>query len=67
VHKTQDGGTVLAYTTLWQEAAEVVSIDPTAWYRKVYRWGQTNLTEVDPIRYDVGWWRETGGGPAFRA
>lgn len=39
-------------------AAEVVSIDPTAWYRKVYRWGQTNLTEVDPIRYDASRWRE---------
>lgn len=28
------------------------------WYRKTYRWGQTNINEKDPIRYDVGWWRE---------
>jgi hypothetical protein len=35
-----------------------VSIDATPWYRRVYRWGQTNLTEVDPIRYDASWWRE---------
>jgi hypothetical protein len=28
------------------------------WYRRTYRWGQTNLTEVDPIRYDAAWWRE---------
>ena len=28
------------------------------WYRCTYRWGQTNLTEIDPIRYDDGWWRE---------
>jgi hypothetical protein len=28
------------------------------WYRRTYRWGQTNLTEVDPIRYDADWWRE---------
>jgi hypothetical protein len=28
------------------------------WYRRTYRWGQTNLTEIDPIRYDDGWWRE---------
>ena len=28
------------------------------WYRRVYRWGQTNLTERDPIRYDGDWWRE---------
>lgn len=27
------------------------------WYRRVYRWGQTNLTELDPVRYDAGWWR----------
>ncbi|QIN83286.1 Tat pathway signal protein [Rubrobacter tropicus] len=27
------------------------------WYRSTYRWGQTNLTEVDPVRYDEGWWR----------
>ena len=30
----------------------------TPWYRRTYRWGQTNLTEVDPIRYDAAWWRE---------
>ena len=28
------------------------------WYRKTYRWGQTNITEKDPIRYDIPWWRE---------
>jgi len=28
------------------------------WYRRTYRWGQTNLTEIDPIRYDAAWWRE---------
>lgn len=28
------------------------------WYRRTYRWGQTNLTEIDPIRYDADWWRE---------
>jgi hypothetical protein len=28
------------------------------WHRRVYRWGQTNLTEVDPIRYDGAWWRD---------
>ncbi len=26
------------------------------WYRHVYRWGQTNLTEIDPVRYDAEWW-----------
>lgn len=28
------------------------------WYRKAYRWGQTNINEKDPNRYDIGWWRE---------
>ena len=28
------------------------------WFRRVSRWGQTNITEIDPQRYDIGWWRE---------
>jgi hypothetical protein len=28
------------------------------WYRRVCRWGQTNITERDPVRYDIAWWRE---------
>lgn len=27
------------------------------WYERVSRWGQTNLTEIDPVRYDSDWWR----------
>ncbi|HWA10020.1 MAG TPA: alpha-amylase family protein [Opitutaceae bacterium] len=27
------------------------------WYRRALRWGQTNITEIDPTRYDVAWWR----------
>ena len=27
------------------------------WYRRTQRWGQTNLTEIDPSRYDKQWWR----------
>jgi Hypothetical glycosyl hydrolase 6 len=30
----------------------------TPWYRTAVRWGQTNITERDPTRYDIGWWRE---------
>lgn len=30
----------------------------TPWYRRTYRWGQTNITEKDPDRYDIGWWRD---------
>ena len=28
------------------------------WFRRVYRWGQTNITERDPTRYDIAWWRD---------
>jgi Hypothetical glycosyl hydrolase 6 len=28
------------------------------WYRTALRWGQTNLVEIDPQRYDDHWWRE---------
>ncbi len=27
------------------------------WYRRTFRWGQTNITERDPVRYDIAWWR----------
>ena len=30
----------------------------TPWYRRTLRWGQTNITEKDPVRYDISWWRE---------
>lgn len=29
----------------------------TPWYRRITRWGQTNITEKDPDRYDITWWR----------
>ena len=28
------------------------------WYRTTLRWGQTNITELDPTRYDIPWWRD---------
>jgi hypothetical protein len=27
------------------------------WYRRTFRWGQTNITEADVGRYDIPWWR----------
>lgn len=29
----------------------------TPWYRRTLRWAQANLTESDPLRCDVAWWR----------
>src|SRR6478735_10330453 len=34
------------------------SAAPAPWYRRTLRWGQTNITEIDPSRYDIPWWRE---------
>jgi hypothetical protein len=28
------------------------------WYRRVTRWGQTNISEKDPKNYDIAWWRK---------
>jgi len=27
------------------------------WFRRLTRWGQTNITEKDPLTYDIEWWR----------
>ncbi len=27
------------------------------WYKRITRWGQTNITEKDPAHYDIDWWR----------
>src|SRR5437588_3228936 len=41
-----------------QTGAPVRADASTPWYRRVCRWGQTNITERDPVRYDIPWWRE---------
>ncbi|WP_165972342.1 alpha-amylase family protein [Paenibacillus piri] len=28
------------------------------WYRRTYRWGQTNLTEMDPVYCEMAMWKE---------
>ena len=27
------------------------------WYKRICRWGQINLNELDPQHYDIAWWR----------
>lgn len=34
------------------------STQDVPWYRRALRWGQTNITEKDALRYDLAWWRE---------
>lgn len=38
-------------------AAAAQKAGSVPWYRRAYRWGQTNITEKDPVRYDIDWWR----------
>jgi len=39
-------------------AAAPAAAAATPWYRRAVRWGQTNINELDPTRYDIPWWRE---------
>jgi len=43
----------------WGSAAKPAAGSSAAnpWYRRTLRWGQTNITEIDPTRYDIPWWR----------
>ena len=50
------GGAVPA--SAWAHSEEQASApDPPPWYRRALRWGQTNITEIDPASYDIAWWR----------
>jgi putative glycosyl hydrolase-like family 6 (GHL6) protein len=54
------GAAAIAVTPSILSGAEVhdqnVGTD-VPWYRRAYLWGQTNITEKDPVRYDIEWWR----------
>jgi hypothetical protein len=38
--------------------ADLGAASELPWYRRTLRWGQTNITEIDPAAYDIGWWRQ---------
>ena len=38
-------------------SAPAAATQAVPWYRRAYLWGQTNITEKDPVRYDIAWWR----------
>jgi hypothetical protein len=40
------------------ERARPLSSAGLPWYRRALRWAQTNITELDPTRYDIAWWRQ---------
>jgi hypothetical protein len=39
------------------EKAGALAADARPWHQRTLRWGQTNLTEIDPGRIDIGFWR----------
>ncbi|MHB8520914.1 MAG: beta-galactosidase, partial [Limisphaerales bacterium] len=49
------GGLLDPAVTAHSETAHARAKVP--WHRRVLRWGQTNITEQDPARYDLAWWR----------
>ena len=55
------GAALLSVTNERMFAAEAPAAGPLApvepWFRRCRRWGQVNLTEVDPVRFDLKWWR----------
>src|SRR3954462_14657517 len=50
--------TFLELSAAGAAAAAVKGQNSAPWYRTAVRWGQTNITEIDPTRYDIAWWRE---------
>lgn len=57
--KASAAAAVLAGTRLANFAGAAPPEAPGGpWYRRALRWGQTNINELDPTRYDIAWWRE---------
>lgn len=40
-----------------QTGPKMTTTSAPPWYRRTLRWGQTNITEIDPAAYDIAWWR----------
>jgi hypothetical protein len=58
LHTTIAGALALGDRARPETAAFQPGAAQVPWYRRAYRWGQTNITEKDPVRYDIGWWRQ---------
>ena len=57
--QTVAGAAALALSD-WRLAAQTDPAKPATqvpWFRRTLRWGQVNLTEIDPARFDTAWWR----------
>ena len=43
--------------TMTKTGTDKHNVSPLPWYRRIRRWGQTNLTEDDPARNNIDFWR----------
>ena len=48
-------GAVAAFS---QTSAQTPAQSSVPWYKRVCRWGQTNITEDNPPNYDIPFWRD---------
>jgi hypothetical protein len=61
--KTTGASVTLAGANLFTVATDNKSFKDNSaqneipWFQRITRWGQTNITEKDPIIYDIDWWR----------
>jgi hypothetical protein len=51
-------GLSLSSVAAERKAPKAATVGDQPWYRRTLRWGQTNITEIDPTRYDIAWWRQ---------
>jgi hypothetical protein len=51
------GGSLFPFTS-HGAGMDAVAGAAAPWHRRALRWGQTNITEPDPQRYDIDWWRQ---------
>jgi hypothetical protein len=47
-----------AQTSSRIEPSQIKPGNAKPWYLRTYRWGQTNITEIDPVQYDIAFWRD---------
>ena len=50
-------GSPVLLTKAAPATGQVARESSAPWYRRVLRWGQTNISELDPTRYDIPWWQ----------
>ncbi|MGE5420091.1 MAG: twin-arginine translocation signal domain-containing protein, partial [Chloroflexota bacterium] len=63
IKKATAASAAIAGTTIFPAEVQNIGNDDkqpqnrVPWFRRITRWGQTNITEKDPVTYDIGWWR----------